>query len=111
MNGHFAGMCKTVKSDNSRGRGRNNNRARKRRMNLIDQDDGPSETGSENDEVNMVLHVNGTVNQPIVMKRKTNKETFTAISVSGSQIKTFTQADLQKNSQSWSDFGAINAEK
>ena len=80
-------------------------------MNLIDQDDGPSETGSENDEVNMVLHVNGTVNQPIVMKRKTNKETFTAISVSGSQIKTFTQADLQKNSQSWSDFGAINAEK
>ena len=106
IKGNFARMCRTVKSDISRGRERNINRARMERVNLIRQEDGQSETGSENDEDKMVLHLNGSGNQPFIMKAE-NTKSFTAMMDSVSLLVTrlvpisfpitiFTQADLRK---------------
>ena len=95
MNGHFARKFRTVKTGNPRGRGRNNNRAKMRQVNLIGRDDGHSESGRENDEVILVLHVNASGNQPSVLKRKRNKESFTAMIDSGSLITVFSPADLR----------------
>ena len=67
-----------------RRKGTLNINARMRRVNLIGREDNQSETGSEIEEDNMVLHVNGSGNQPFVMKGKMNKETFTAMINSGS---------------------------
>ena len=56
MTGHFARMCRKVKSGNSRRRGRNINGARLRRVNLIGRDGGQPETGSENGDNKMAKH-------------------------------------------------------
>ena len=73
MTGYFARMCRIITSGNLRGKGRKTTPAGMRRVKLIGQADGQSETGSENDEDKMVSHVNGSGNQPIVMKGKKTK--------------------------------------
>ena len=44
----------------------------------------------------MVLHVGGGGNQPLLMKGKTNNQTFATMIDSSSPITIFTQSDLRK---------------
>ena len=67
-----------------------------RRINLIERDDNQSEKSNEQDEDNMVLHVNGSDNQPFVMKGKINNLPYTTMIDSGSPFTIFTRADLRE---------------
>ena len=71
-------------------------RAGMRRINLIEREDNQSEESNEQDEDNMVLYIDGSDNQPFVMKGKINNQPFTTMIDSGSPITIFTQADLRK---------------
>ena len=59
----------------------------------FDRDVSQSETDCENDEDNMVLHVNGSGFHLFVMKGMINKDSIIGMIDSGSPINIFTQAD------------------
>ena len=96
ITGQFARLCRKPRSGNFRETGRNKNRAGMRRANLIGRQRKPIRNNQWDEGVNQVLHVNGSGNQPIVMKGKINKEPFTAMVESSSPITIFTQADFRK---------------
>ena len=75
MKGDFARMCGTVTSGNSRGRGRNINHVGMSRVKLIGPEGGHSSTGRENDENNMVLHINGLKYQSSKERKKGERNT------------------------------------
>ena len=61
-------MCKRPKSVTVRGRGNFGGRAGLRSFNLIEREDNQSEENHEQDEDNMILHIDGSDNQPFVKK-------------------------------------------
>ena len=89
-------MCKRPKPSNVRRRGIFAGRAGMQRFNLIEREDNQSEESTEQDEDIMILHVNGSGSQPLVMKSKINNQPFTTMIDSGTPITIFTQGDLRE---------------
>ena len=89
-------MCKRPKNGNLRGRSNFAGRAGMRRINLIERDDNQSDESTGAKEDNMVLHIGGNGQQPLIMKGKINIQAFAKMIDSGSPITIFTQDDLRK---------------